>query len=64
MEGHKPSFHRTTICRTMQQLSWAQQAPAQLTATAGERMVREIDREQETTEEEIAIVLQMKQSQI
>lgn len=38
----------------------AQQAPAQLTATTEKRIVREIDREHETMEEETAATLQIK----
>lgn len=60
MEEHKPSFHRRAICCTIQELLWAQQTLTQLAATIGERMVKEIDREQDTMEEETAIILQMK----
>lgn len=56
MEGYKPSCHRGS----KQELQQALQAPAQL--TVGERTAREMDRLQETMEEETSILLQMKTS--
>lgn len=56
MEECKPNCHRSS----KQKLQQALQAPTQL--TVGERTAREIDRLQETKEEETPILLQMKTS--